>query len=58
MMSEREKERERNLRGNDNEAMRSDVVDKLRVERVGEKVTMEEQQHRELSSSFTRHANQ
>lgn len=52
-----EREREPSLRGNDNEAVRSDVLDTLRVERVGEKITMEEQQEREFSS-FTRHANQ
>ncbi|PRQ36092.1 hypothetical protein RchiOBHm_Chr4g0387631 [Rosa chinensis] len=45
------------LRSNDDEAMRSNVLDKLRVERVGEKETMEEKQHWELSS-FTRQANQ
>lgn len=45
------------LRGNDDKAMRSDVLDKLRVERVGEKETMEKKQHWEFSS-FTRQANQ
>lgn len=45
------------LRSDDNEAMRSDMENKLRVKGVIEKVTMEEQKQRKISS-FNRRCNQ
>lgn len=49
--------RETSLRGDDDESMGSDVSEKLRVKRVIEKVTMEEDEQWEFSS-FTGHPNQ